>query len=354
MLNLNHLNIDLDKARREHFEFYKCFITKKLTGSNCKSTSPDGSHPNRPGFCKGYRKKTFKYKNQQSLLIKFLITESRLDDLILAPPDKLENINNEFIQRFNSHFGTGVYDSYIKLESGDRARFRPKKVHQFFLDLNKVIDYDELGDDKDYNSYTLTNNLGVRSCIYCNRTHIITQRKRKDKKDGRLMSPQLDHWFPQSQYPLLQISFHNLIPSCDICNSRVKNRTVFRLLDHFHPYQVNDASISFSYRYSVLNQKYQIYFKDPSNSEILRTCKDMFIDQMYDGHGEELHDLITLEREYSKDYLTSLRNAFPNIRLTDELIYRLAFGTELNKENFHKRPMSKFKNDILKELGIIS
>lgn len=352
MLNLNHLNIDLDTARKEHFEFYKCFITKKLTGSNCISIN--GVHPNRPNFCKDYRKRDFKYKNQQNLLIKFLITESKLDDLILATPDELENINNEFIQRFDNHFGTGVYDSYIKLESGDRARFKPKKVHQFFIDLNKVIDYDELGVDKNYNSYKLTDNLGVRSCIYCNRTYAITQRKRKDKKDGRLMNPQLDHWFPQSQYPLLQISFHNLIPSCDICNSRVKNKTVFRLSDHFHPYQLDDANISFSYRFSVLKQKYQIYFKDPSNNEILRTCKEMFLDQMYDGHGEELDDLITLKREYSIDYLKSLRDAFPNVRLSDELVYRLAFGTEMNKKDFHKRPMSKFKHDILKELGIIS
>ena len=44
---------------------------------------------------------------------------------------------------------------------------------------------------------------------------------------------------------------------------------------------------------------------------------------------------------------------FPNRGLSKEETYRLLFGTELDAKDFHKRPMSKFKHDILKELGII-
>lgn len=333
MINLNYLNIDLDKAKKEHYDFFVCYITKKIIGKN--------------------NNKAFKFKNQKNLIRKFLFTENRLHDLILGNPKKIEEINDIFKKQVNSHFGSGTYDTYIALNSAKRSKFKPNKVHQFFTDLAKVINYKTLSNDTNYNSYTLAKNLGVRSCVYCNRTYTITKRKRNNKKGGRLMSPQLDHWFAQSKYPLLQISCHNLIPSCEICNSRVKNDTVFTLADYFHPYQENEASIEFSYRFSFLKQKYQVYLKNNSDTFILKTCKEMFVDQMYDGHVEELEDLITLEREYSKDYLNSLRDSFPNINLSDESIYRLAFGTELDKKNFHKRPMSKFKYDILKELGII-
>ncbi len=353
MINLNYQNIDLDKARKEHFDFFACFITKKLTGKNCCVSSRNKSHPSRLPVCKDYKNKKFNFKNHKDLVRKFLITEGHLEDLILGKPKRLMELNDEFIKRVDKHFGSGIYEEYIELDSGSRSKFRIVKVHQFFEDLATVIKYKILSDDKDYNSYTLTNNLGVRSCTYCNRTYTVTQRKRKNKKDGRLMSPQLDHWFPQSDYPLLQISFHNLIPSCEICNSRVKNDTLFNLNDHFHPYQKNEASIKFGYRYSFLKEKYQIYFKDYSDDKILETCKKMCIDQMYDGHGEELDDLITIKEEYSETYLDSLKATFPKANLTDELIYRLAFGVELNKADFHKRPMSKFKHDILKELKII-
>lgn len=351
MINLNFLNIDLEKARKDHYEFYKCFITKKLTDKNCQESSRVTRHPDRPNFCSRYEGKSFQIGVQKTLIKRFLITENRLDDLILGTPDRLKEINDEFRELINKHFNAEVYDDYIA--SDDRTKFKPKNVHKLFVDLGNVIKYKTLADDKDYNSYTLANNLGVRSCTYCNRVYTVTERKRKNKKDGRLMSPQFDHWFPQSKFPLLQISFHNLIPSCEICNSRVKNATPFNLEDHFHPYQKEDSSIEFSYRFSFLKQKYQIYFKNASDPKILETCKKMFIDQMYDAHGEELEDLIMIKREYSEAYLDSLRAAFPKANLTDEMVYRLAFGTELLKEDFHKRPFSKFKYDILKELKII-
>ena len=41
------------------------------------------------------------------------------------------------------------------------------------------------------------------------------------------MRPQFDHWFPKKKYPLLAISFYNLIPCCTYCNSSVKGDIEF-------------------------------------------------------------------------------------------------------------------------------
>lgn len=167
------------------------------------------------------------------------------------------------------------------------------------------------------------------------------------------MNPQLDHWFPQSKYPLLQVSFYNLIPSCEICNSRVKNSTIFNLTDHFHPYVSSEEKITFDYFPTGTAEEYRIFFTKDSGKKIKLTSEKMFVDEMYNAHIPELKDILLIEQAYSKSYLQSLRTAFPGAKLQDSEIYRLAFGTEMRKEDFHKRPMSKFKHDILKKLGVI-
>lgn len=48
-----------------------------------------------------------------------------------------------------------------------------------------------------------------------------------------------------------------------------------------------------------------------------------------------------------------MADLFPKIGLSKEEDYRLLFDVELSEKDYHKRPMSKFKHDILKELGIL-
>ena len=79
----------------------------------------------------------------------------------------------------------------------------------------------------------------------------------------------------------------------------------------------------------------------------------MNLKTMYNAHIDELKDLILTKKAYSKSYLQNMMKAYPKAGLSNEEIYRLAFGTELNEVNFSKRPFSKFKKDILKELKII-
>lgn len=352
MLNLNFLNINLDKAKKEHFNFFACYVTRKIKGGPCTISNRDTRHPNRPVYCKGkgIHKISSTYAAGIELLQNFVIRENRLEKILLGTPEQLHKVNEEFEQAVNNHFKRDVYNEYLILSSKNRPGYSVANVHQFFTDLSATFNYDRLSDDKYYSSYKLTENLGVRSCVYCNRTYALTHRK---SGGGRLMNPQLDHWFPQSKYPLLQISFHNLIPSCEICNSRIKNDIEFNIEGYFHPYQKEPEKLKFNYRFDIVRNNYRVYFDEESNEKIKKTSELLFIDEMYNAHTDELKDLITLQKAYSTEYLNSLKNAFPGANLSDELIYRLAFGTELLDGEFHKRPMSKFKHDILKELGII-
>ena len=41
-------------------------------------------------------------------------------------------------------------------------------------------------------------------------------------------------------------------------------------------------------------------------------------------------------------------------KISNEEIYRLAFGTSFEEKDFQKRPLSRMKRDILDELGMLN
>ena len=65
--------------------------------------------------------------------------------------------------------------------------------------------------------HTLMNSIGIRTCPYCNRNYITVY------GNGKKSTADLDHFYQKTQYPLFALSLFNFIPSCQICNSRMKN-----------------------------------------------------------------------------------------------------------------------------------
>ena len=49
-------------------------------------------------------------------------------------------------------------------------------------------------------------------------------------------------------------------------------------------------------------------------------------------------------------YIKTLFKDTFNSRLTEKEIYILIFGVEVEEKDYHKRPLSKFKHEIIKEL----
>ncbi len=66
--------------------------------------------------------------------------------------------------------------------------------------------------------------MNISTCFYCD-IHPIGKIKKTAAEIHRTFD--LDHFFPQNECPLLSLSFMNFVPSCQICNSRVKGKTSF-------------------------------------------------------------------------------------------------------------------------------
>lgn len=200
-----------------------------------------------------------------------------------------------------------------------------------------------------YSTYELAKDLNIQTCVYCNRIYTKTV-----VNPHKITRPEFDHWFPKSTYPLLALSFYNLIPSCHICNSSVKSTTHMTTREFLHPYIPQEIDIKFSYWIKSLN-KYDFKIKRAPNTKEDNTVNAFKIEEIYCTHRDEINDLVGLRKLYSIDYLLKLKKLIKDVdsNVSMEEIYRLAFGAHYNEKNFSKRPLSKMKRDILEELGMI-
>lgn len=315
MIYINPISPNNITVRDEFLEHMLIFVFKRIDNLNECNTIKSLSTSNKKAI-------TFFFDN---------FINSNLEEILIGNPMEIEEINSKI-------------NNLISPKSG------------LFKAIEYVFNYDSFiaKTKKRYNAYNLANALNINTCTYCNRNYtntVIT-------KDGaKLIRPQFDHFYDKGTNPLLALSFYNLIPSCTICNSNIKHDKKFKLSSHIHPYLDNIINdFSFTYDYTNESQSgLKIIVDSPIGSKIEKTFKDMSLETVYNAHISELKDLLDIRYKFSDRYLSNLStNIFGStIKMSQEELYRLAFGTEYLEENFSKRPFSKFKSDILKELGII-
>lgn len=350
MLYINPNSKEVTKALSEHYQAIKCFIRKKI-GQNKKCNDPD---------CKICDSNIESIEAIPLKLKEYLLLDNVLKDLICGSPNELVELNDYLLSEI---FGNYIFTTILK--SLNKKKKDQTKEDEFFISyyhqkleiLSRVFDYNrwfiKLRPTSQYSAYHLAKNLNRSTCTYCNRIYTNTM---LTSKGGKLMRPQFDHWFPKSRYPLLALSFYNLIPSCSICNSSSKGDKELYLNKHVHPYiDVNQTrNFEFNYEFDEKLDSYNISIQSLNGClKSKDTLEELNVHTMYNAHHSELKDLIKLREAYSEDYIEKIQELFKDSHLSKQEIYRILFGTELDEQDFHKRPMSKFKHDILKELDII-
>lgn len=305
-------------ARDSYYKFMRYIIKKKINGKSFNDDAPiTGMNT------------VYKVKGIKSSIVKFLNNEENLKKVLIGTPDELDTIKSLFtsVGLKKSLKKVINYDSWIKTDEDATFRF--------------------------YNAYTLAEKLDIPTCVYCNRIYTKTVISDSGKKITR---PTFDHWFPKSEYPLLALSFYNLIPSCSVCNSGVKGSTPFQLSTHFHPYYKNPAE-NFNYSFSYDHKDYDKFsFKiatSPTDIFSKNSVKAFELEEIFKAHEDEIEDLRKIKDTYSENYIDMLESQILGMSLDRDEIYRLAFGVHFHESKFDRRPLSKMKKDILIELGII-
>lgn len=304
MIPIDITKSNIIEARDYHYRIMRYIILKKIRGNQFKESPP----------LKNMKIKSI--KGVSYCIKKYFEDEDNLKRVLIGLPTELDSIKSKFCKNEK---------------------------------IRKIFDYDNwLSNDK-YNAYDLAKKLDIPTCPYCNRMYTKTV---MGKAGEKIIRPEFDHWFPKSEYPLLALSFYNLIPSCHICNSNVKGKTEFKLDTHFHPYNPSsNLKATFSY-----NHKSYDDYKIKINTEdkfALDSVEAFQLENIYQAHEDEVKDLIKIRQAYSDKYIEILNDSLKGVNLSKEEVYRLAFGVHYEDEKFDRRPLSKLKKDILTELGII-
>lgn len=238
-----------------------------------------------------------------------------------------------------------------------QVKGRPKLVNNQIL--TSIFNYTDF---RKKFGFQFSKMLGISCCPYCNRnyttSHETSQIRGAIKK---LVFPEFDHFYPQSEHPTLALSFYNLIPSCNVCNTHFKGSKDPITYNLFHPYtKVKKTHFSFKFfpsNYGGLIGK-DHYIKldfdfnetNAINDKLKATITFFDIKAIYEKcHSEIIKDIIDKRITYCDEYLRRLQIEY---KIDFNEAFRILFETYYNEEDIHKRPFSKLKKDIYHDLEI--
>ena len=201
-------------------------------------------------------------------------------------------------------------------------------------------------------AYLFTSTIGVRACPYCNInfTYTVYSRPKSHGPIGYILRPDIDHFESQKERKDLTLSKHNLIPSCQQCNSRIKLSKAFSPNTHLHPYIDNFDEIK-KFSIDIKNPDYlstcnfEIFFKDQDGTgsgqkfKADRTIKDFALVERYAYHKEDVLDILKKAKFYHQQKIQEIEDLVKISSLSSALF--------THRENeINEAPLTKLKNDI--------
>ena len=208
---------------------------------------------------------------------------------------------------------------------------------------------------KEYNAYDLADKLQINVCPYCNLNYTYTIITKNNKQ---IIRPEFDHFYDKDTYPILALSFYNLIPSCHICNSTLKGTKEFSINDFLHPYLDSfDKVAKFELKIEDSSFYHNIKgFKIKLNTqnERAKNIIDIFkLQKRYNLHKDIILELIQKEVIYNDSYLDELfKNYEGTLFKNREDLQRLISSGFIDESEINKRPLSKLIKDISSELEL--
>lgn len=190
------------------------------------------------------------------------------------------------------------------------------------------------------------NEIGITTCYYCDTAYINVYNS--NGKDASHFD--LDHFFSQTNCPILALSVFNLIPSCPVCNERLK-RDKDTLI-------VSPSSLNYSFEKDVTFKVMptEVYrtpeFTDnpdsfivcfDTNSEHYKKEIGLFrLNERYQFHKCEALQLLSLLQKYTDSNISMISRLF---RRSEASIKEDIFKKEYVISN--RRALSKLYKDIL-------
>lgn len=278
-----------------------------------------------------------KYKNitfeeYYNRYLKHKLLNYSLEDILCGDYEKLIEIKNSIGTKYKSKSNImKQFFNYDKKSSSFKAKtsFFQEIISKFF-----------------------EQNIEVHTCYYCNIDFINRFKKQNELKNGFT----LDHVLEKADYPYLALSLYNLVPSCYVCNSKVKDSKI--PFDNFSPTNKNfDFDEKVKFKSFLLNLNLQIEKEQDFYIKLIENYSNKFdqyieslnLNNRYDYHKYKVLEMIQKRKEYPDSRIKEISDL---TNKTQGEIKQDLFGIYIS-ESLHKRPLSKLIKDISEDLGMI-
>lgn len=187
--------------------------------------------------------------------------------------------------------------------------------------------------------------LQITVCPYCNRNFVNSTYKRT--------MCDLDHFYDKETYPILAVSFHNLVPVCHACNHAKASKSISYSL-HNMKFNTDDL-LSFDFfidGMDFLSDNQQIGIEIDCGREFETNVRELKLREVYQIHSDIVQECIKKAIMFNPKYMTDLFNTYNGLFESEEELYRIVFGNYMEESFYGKRPLSKLTKDVLSKLLI--
>ena len=185
--------------------------------------------------------------------------------------------------------------------------------------------------------------LGVTVCPYCNRNFINSTNKRT--------TCQFDHFYNKSEYPLLSVSFYNLVPVCYCCN-HAKKQSHLGYSPHDKKYKTNDL-IKFDFPITGMDYLFNtedLKIEIDGNTNFKSNIETLMLNEVYQLHKDVVQECLKKAMIFSPEYINYLFATYDELFKSKDELYEMIFSNYLSEESFGKRPLSKLTHDVCDDL----
>lgn len=184
---------------------------------------------------------------------------------------------------------------------------------------------------------------GVTVCPYCNRNFV-------NPATSRTMCD-LDHFFSKDKYPILAVSFYNLVPVCHSCN-HVKHKAMLSYSPHDLRYKTDDI-LTFDFFIKDINflvNPKQIGIEIDESPIMTANIEELKLKDMYQLHTDLIQECIKKSMIFNPVYINYLYHTYNELFESEGELINIIYGNYLNDESYKRRPLSKLTSDIVKNI----
>ena len=264
-----------------------------------------------------------------------------------------DNLKSE-LKMFKDHFREIVLADEKDLEKYSMVEVS-ESMRSFMIGLYKDFTQDKDGNGIN-NAHRFFRELNIRTCPYCNRHYAFTL-----DEDAKA-APEFDHFYDKANYPLLAVSFYNLVPSCHTCNHAKGNKKA-KINPYFsgfrRKFELQDKEGERMLLDEIINQKKacKIGFgklDDINQAEKEQGNIDTFgLQGLYEMHDDYINEIVEKVIAYNPTVRQTLVDAFQDQAYSPQQVYDFVWGRYLNETQYENRPLLKLTKDILEQLGIL-